>query len=229
MGCYAPDVLSMVAKRETHDMVRPGMRGGRVSEKPIGTTAAPDSADQAGKGRRPTNGVASAPSANAAVARRGAERLGWSHGFLRRNARGCVGSGVCVFGCPASAKQHTGITYLPRADAAGARSFWIAEHLGYREAFVTATAIALATEKARILPTAISPYLRHPTPMAMALATLAELVKGHPSTSSACRPRAPLHRMQSVGFFRLWSQKDGVLPLSLCERWGSSVFVAFRH
>ncbi len=50
-------------------MVRPGMRGGRVSEKPIGTTAAPDSADQAGKGRRPTNGVASAPSANAAVAR----------------------------------------------------------------------------------------------------------------------------------------------------------------
>src|SRR5205807_9785774 len=35
--------------------------------------------------------------ANAAVARRGAERLGWSHGYLRRNARGCVGSGVCVF------------------------------------------------------------------------------------------------------------------------------------
>jgi choline dehydrogenase-like flavoprotein len=59
--------------------------------------------------------------ANAAVARRGAERLGWSHGYLRRNARGCVGSGVCVFGCPTSAKQHTGITYLPRARAAGAR------------------------------------------------------------------------------------------------------------
>lgn len=59
--------------------------------------------------------------ANAAVARRGAERLGWSHGYLRRNARGCVGSGVCVFGCPTSAKQHTGITYIPRAIAAGAR------------------------------------------------------------------------------------------------------------
>jgi choline dehydrogenase-like flavoprotein len=59
--------------------------------------------------------------ANAAVARRGAERLGWSHGYLRRNARGCVGSGVCVFGCPTGAKQHTGITYLPRATAAGAR------------------------------------------------------------------------------------------------------------
>ncbi len=59
--------------------------------------------------------------ANAAVVRRGAERLGWSHGYLRRNARGCVGSGVCAFGCPTSAKQHTGITYLPRARAAGAR------------------------------------------------------------------------------------------------------------
>jgi choline dehydrogenase-like flavoprotein len=58
---------------------------------------------------------------NAEVARRGAERLGWSHGYLRRNARGCVGSGVCAFGCPTSAKQHTGITYIPRAKEAGAR------------------------------------------------------------------------------------------------------------
>ncbi len=58
--------------------------------------------------------------ANAAVALRGAQRLGWSHGYLRRNARGCVGSGVCAFGCPTSAKQHVGITYLPRAEAAGA-------------------------------------------------------------------------------------------------------------
>lgn len=57
---------------------------------------------------------------NAAVARRGAEALGWSHGYLRRNAKGCVGSGVCAFGCPTSAKQHVGITYVPRAEAAGA-------------------------------------------------------------------------------------------------------------
>jgi choline dehydrogenase-like flavoprotein len=59
--------------------------------------------------------------ANAAVALRGAARLGWSHGYLRRNARGCVGSGVCAFGCPTSAKQHVGITYVPRARAAGAQ------------------------------------------------------------------------------------------------------------
>lgn len=58
---------------------------------------------------------------NAEVARRGAQRLRWSHGYLRRNAKGCVGSGVCAFGCPTSAKQHTGITYVPRARAAGAQ------------------------------------------------------------------------------------------------------------
>jgi choline dehydrogenase-like flavoprotein len=58
---------------------------------------------------------------NAAVARRGSAALGWSHGYLRRNARGCVGSGVCAFGCPTSAKQHVGITYVPRAEAAGAQ------------------------------------------------------------------------------------------------------------
>ena len=34
---------------------------------------------------------------------------------------GCVGSGVCAFGCPTSAKQHVGITYVPRAEAAGAQ------------------------------------------------------------------------------------------------------------
>ena len=57
---------------------------------------------------------------NAAVIRRGAERLGWSGGYLRRNARGCQGSGVCAFGCPTGAKQHVGEVYLPRALEAGA-------------------------------------------------------------------------------------------------------------
>jgi 5,10-methylenetetrahydromethanopterin reductase len=64
------------------------------------------------------------------------------------------------------------------AEACGARSFWIAEHLGYRESIVTATAIALATRQAMVIPTALSPYLRHPMPTAMAIASLAELVPG---------------------------------------------------
>jgi choline dehydrogenase-like flavoprotein len=58
---------------------------------------------------------------NALVARRGAEALGWSGRFLDRNAQGCVGSGVCAFGCPVGAKQHTGQTYMAWAREAGAQ------------------------------------------------------------------------------------------------------------
>lgn len=60
---------------------------------------------------------------NALVVRRGAQALGWSGDFIHRNVRGCVGSGVCNFGCPTSAKQHVGITYVPRAWDAGATTY----------------------------------------------------------------------------------------------------------
>lgn len=64
------------------------------------------------------------------------------------------------------------------AEEAGARSFWFAEHMGYREAVVSCTAMALITKHSVVVPTAVSPYLWHPTPTAMSLATLAELVPG---------------------------------------------------
>src|SRR5919109_2435638 len=71
--------------------------------------------------------VAQVPAAlagrNAEVVRRGVERLGWSGDYLYRNVRGCVGSGVCAFGCPTGAKQHVGIAYVPRAWAAGATTY----------------------------------------------------------------------------------------------------------
>ena len=60
---------------------------------------------------------------NAHVVKRGADRLGWSGDFIFRNVRGCVGSGVCAFGCPTGAKQHVGLTYVPRAWAAGATTY----------------------------------------------------------------------------------------------------------
>jgi choline dehydrogenase-like flavoprotein len=60
---------------------------------------------------------------NAEVVKRGADRLGYSGGFIYRNVRGCVGSGVCNFGCPTSAKQHVGITYVPKAWDAGAVTY----------------------------------------------------------------------------------------------------------
>jgi choline dehydrogenase-like flavoprotein len=60
---------------------------------------------------------------NALVAKRGADALGWSGDFIYRNVRGCVGSGVCAFGCPTGAKQHTGETYVPLAWQAGATTY----------------------------------------------------------------------------------------------------------
>jgi choline dehydrogenase-like flavoprotein len=60
---------------------------------------------------------------NALVIKRGADALGWSGDFIFRNAAGCVGSGICNWGCPASAKLHMGLTYIPRAWDAGATSY----------------------------------------------------------------------------------------------------------
>ena len=60
---------------------------------------------------------------NARVVKRGADALGWSCGYLHRNARGCVGSAVCCWGCPTGAKQHPGLTHVPRAWAAGAVTY----------------------------------------------------------------------------------------------------------
>src|SRR4051794_7555695 len=60
---------------------------------------------------------------NAEVVKRGADALGWHGDYIFRNVRGCVGSGVCTFGCPTSAKQHTGLTYVPQAWDAGATTY----------------------------------------------------------------------------------------------------------
>ena len=62
-----------------------------------------------------------------------------------------------------------------QAVAAGARSLWVAEHLGYREAITTCAAFSSISGGAILVPTAVSPYLWHPTPTAMSLATLDEL------------------------------------------------------
>lgn len=63
--------------------------------------------------------------------------------------------------------------------AAGAGSLWVAEHLGYREAIATCMAFAFAVpSEAALVPTAVSPYVSHPVPTAMALATLDEVAPG---------------------------------------------------
>lgn len=62
-----------------------------------------------------------------------------------------------------------------RVVAAGARQLWMAEHMGYREAMVTSMGFRMNDPGAVVVPTAVSPYLWHPSPTAMSLATLAEV------------------------------------------------------
>ncbi|MDH5492813.1 MAG: GMC family oxidoreductase, partial [Myxococcales bacterium] len=57
------------------------------------------------------------------VIAKGAERLGWSHGPLPRNAPDCDGQGVCCWGCPTDAKRSTNVSYIPAALEAGAMLF----------------------------------------------------------------------------------------------------------
>jgi choline dehydrogenase-like flavoprotein len=57
------------------------------------------------------------------IVRRGAEKLGYSGFVTRHNREGCVQSGYCILGCSYDAKQSMLITYVPRAEAAGARLY----------------------------------------------------------------------------------------------------------
>lgn len=60
--------------------------------------------------------------ANAEIARIGALKLLGDEGRpLARNCRGCRGCGESVAGCPFGAKQGVQLTWLPRAESAGAR------------------------------------------------------------------------------------------------------------
>ena len=59
-------------------------------------------------------------SRNAARLALGAQRLGWMASATPRSVRNCVNLGLCNFGCPSGAKQSTLVTYVPRAERAGA-------------------------------------------------------------------------------------------------------------
>ena len=60
---------------------------------------------------------------NGMAAHRGAVALGYSGGPLLRNITDCHGCGQCAFGCPTNAKQAMHVSYLPRAQRAGARIY----------------------------------------------------------------------------------------------------------
>lgn len=60
-------------------------------------------------------------SRNARLLERGAQRLGWSTESMPRNVTGCANLGRCNTGCPSGAKQSALVTWIPDAEARGAR------------------------------------------------------------------------------------------------------------
>jgi 5,10-methylenetetrahydromethanopterin reductase len=69
------------------------------------------------------------------------------------------------------------------AEAAGASSIWMTQHLGGRDAITLATIIAAGTSRIRVVPSNLSPFIAHPTTTAMMLATLAEFAPGRVAAS----------------------------------------------
>jgi choline dehydrogenase-like flavoprotein len=57
------------------------------------------------------------------VIRTGAEKMGFSGFVTKHNREGCIGAGYCILGCSYDAKQSMLVTYVPKADAAGARIY----------------------------------------------------------------------------------------------------------
>jgi len=64
------------------------------------------------------------------------------------------------------------------AEDAGAASLWFAQHMGYRDAFLSAAATAGVTHRAALVPTAISVYQWPPLATAMSVASLNEMSSG---------------------------------------------------
>ena len=54
---------------------------------------------------------------------RGADKLGYAHRPLHRNAPDCDGQGVCCFGCPTGAKRSADVSWIPEALKRGAMLF----------------------------------------------------------------------------------------------------------
>jgi choline dehydrogenase-like flavoprotein len=46
---------------------------------------------------------------------RAADKLGWHHAPIARNAPGCTGAGFCDFGCRTDARRSTNLSYIPPA------------------------------------------------------------------------------------------------------------------
>ena len=142
---------------------------------------------------------------NAEALARGARELGWANEAMPRNVKGCARLGRCNLGCPTNAKQSTLVSYVPRAQRAGARLLANARV----ERLVLEAGRAAGIEGTRIDPTTRAPLgplsVRAPRVLlaAGALATPGILLRSgiaagrgfqvHSSVYVSARFRQPIH------------------------------------
>lgn len=111
-------------------------------------------------------------SRNAEALARGARRLGWAGEAMPRNVRGCANLGLCNLGCPSGAKQSALLTWVPRAERAGAKLLPLAR----AERVVVEAGRVRAVEGVRLDRATGSPAesLRIETPLALVAAGVLE-------------------------------------------------------
>jgi 5,10-methylenetetrahydromethanopterin reductase len=63
-------------------------------------------------------------------------------------------------------------------DEAGLDSIWLAEEFVYRDPMITAASVLRVTERVRVIPGPVTPYLKHPVAIAREALTLAEISNG---------------------------------------------------
>jgi 5,10-methylenetetrahydromethanopterin reductase len=63
-------------------------------------------------------------------------------------------------------------------DEAGLDSIWLAEEFVYRDPIITAASVLRVTERVRVIPGPVTPYLKHPVAIAREALTVAEISPG---------------------------------------------------
>jgi 5,10-methylenetetrahydromethanopterin reductase len=64
------------------------------------------------------------------------------------------------------------------ADEAGLDAIWLAEEFNYRDPMIMAVSVLGATQRVRVVPGPVTPYLKHPVAIAREALTLVEISKG---------------------------------------------------
>jgi alkanesulfonate monooxygenase SsuD/methylene tetrahydromethanopterin reductase-like flavin-dependent oxidoreductase (luciferase family) len=111
------------------------------------------------------------------------------------------------------------------AEAAGARSLWVASHLFFRDPFGLAMALLQGTQRAIVLPMAVSPYAMHPVHAAMAAATLDEMA---PDRAALCLGSGNPVDLADVGRSQDRPLRTMREAIEICRRLLAGEFLTFE-